>query len=58
MAKNRDKIVHAVANWVINTFASAEYKENLEYTYLLGMRELENRYEAKKTRAMLDGESR
>lgn len=34
---NRDSIVNAVANWVISTFASQWYKDELAYTYALGM---------------------
>lgn len=53
MAKNRDKIAHAVANWVLNTFASREYRDNLEFTYMLGIAELDRRLDSNKTRAML-----
>lgn len=44
MTTTRDKIVHAVANWVINTFATEEYRERLEFTYVLGLAELDARH--------------
>ncbi len=56
MSKTRDKIAHAVANWVLNTFATEEYRERLEFTYVLGMNELERRLDENKTRAMLGAE--
>lgn len=43
MAKTRDKIAHAVANWVLKTFATEEYQQQLEFTYVLGLNELERR---------------
>ena len=39
----RNNIAHKVANFVLNTVATKEYNENLEYTYMLGIRELERR---------------
>ncbi len=43
MTTTRDKIANAVSNWVINTFATEEYRERLEFTYVLGLNELERR---------------
>lgn len=53
MAKTQDKIAHAVSNWVLNTFASKEYRDGLEFVYVTGLAELERRKDANKTRAML-----
>ena len=56
MDKIRDKIAVAVSNWVLNTFATAGYRERLEATYILGLEELERRKEFNKTQAMLERE--
>lgn len=51
--RTRNNIAHAVANWVLNTVATKDYNERLEFTYVLGLNELERRKDANKTRAML-----
>lgn len=33
----RDKLIKVVCNFIINTFATKEYKSNLNYTYKLGL---------------------
>lgn len=45
MAKTRDRFAQAVANWVLNTFASEEYIERLNYVIAVGMDELDRRLE-------------
>lgn len=57
MSKSRDKIAHAVANWVLKTFATEEYQQRLEFTYVLGLEELERRLDENKTRATLGDEN-
>lgn len=53
----RDRFAHAVANWVINTFATEKYRQNLEYVYQVGVLQLEkmaaDAKDEEKTRAML-----
>jgi hypothetical protein len=53
MDKLRDKIAHAVSNWVLNNIATEEYRQRLDATYILGLEELERRKQQNKTRAML-----
>lgn len=43
MANIRDKIAHALANFVLNTIATKEYVERLEFIYVLGINEAEHR---------------
>jgi len=43
MNKFRDKIAHAVSNWVLNHIATEDYREKLEFIIVLGMNELEQR---------------
>lgn len=53
MDKIRDKIAHAVSNWVLNNVASADYRDRLDATYRLGVEELERRKAFNKDQAML-----
>lgn len=51
MDKIRDKIAAAVSNWVLNTFATADYRDRLDATYRLGLEELERRKRFNKRQA-------
>ena len=49
----RNNVAHKIANFVLNTLATEDYNERMEFTYVLGLQELDRRKEANKTRAML-----
>lgn len=55
LVKIRDTIAYHVMNFVMNTVASKEYRENLQYLMDAGVVELERQKSVNKTRAMLSG---
>jgi hypothetical protein len=41
----RNTVAHKVANFVLNTVGTKNYNERLEFTYALGLQELDRRNE-------------